>query len=55
MRQRHAFMASQNTRMAVGLVGLIVAGCSLPLLLSQLSKVGIFNHSSSLNMKECSG
>lgn len=39
MRQRHASMASQNTRMAVGLVGLIVAGCSLPLLLSQLSKI----------------
>ena len=48
-------MASQNTRMVVGLVGLIVAGCSLPLLLSQLNKVGNSQHNSRLNMKACSG
>ena len=47
-------MASQNTRMVIGLVGLIVAGCSLPLLLSQLNKVGNFDNSK-LNMKACSG
>ena len=47
-------MASQNTRMVVGLVGLIVAGCSLPLLLSQLNKVGIWTINGRLNMKACS-
>ena len=48
-------MASQNTRMVVGLVGLIVAGCSLPLLLSQLNKVGDLEHISIPNLKACSG